>query len=174
MIKEIYDPQEFAAWLRDAFMQSSFKSWQQVARAVEETGITTASRSTLSRYAGAKPQSLTGKPSQPQPELAQALAKVFDADVNYVLQLSGHAPAKSFLPNVFQGLNLEVLSEKELLEIREFIEMKIKLSEKKKQLSIETLASMTAEDWEKEGFPSMQFDSSKGYKSKSMTEKKER
>lgn len=82
----VYDPIEFAAWLSDAFRDSHFKSWQAVA---ERVGVT---RSTLSRFAGAKPQSLTGKAGQPKAELVIKLARLFGRDVDQALMIAGHAP----------------------------------------------------------------------------------
>jgi transcriptional regulator with XRE-family HTH domain len=83
---EIFDPAEFGEWLSEAYQDSPFKSWQQVADRVGTT------RSTLSRLAGAKPQSLTGKPGQPNPDLVVKLAKLFGKDVNEALIKGGHAP----------------------------------------------------------------------------------
>ena len=84
-----YDPVAFGKWLTEAFEESQYKSWQQVANALGK--IRGATRSTLSRYAGAKPQHLTDVPSQPKPALVIALAKLFDKNVNEALALAGHA-----------------------------------------------------------------------------------
>jgi hypothetical protein len=88
----VYDAQEFADLLTSAFKNSFYKSWQEVADKVEST------RSTLSRYAGAKPQTLTGKPSQPEPELVIKLARLFDQNVNQWLQAAGHAALRNGQP----------------------------------------------------------------------------
>lgn len=85
-----YDAVKFGEWLTDAFNRSRFKSWEDVANQVKP--VRGGTRSTLSRYAGAKPQLLTDKPSQPKAELALKLAEVFGEDVNKVLMLAGHAP----------------------------------------------------------------------------------
>lgn len=95
-VQKIYDPDKFAKWLTDAFEASPFKSWEDVAQALKklekELGpIKGATRSTLSRYAGAKPQATTGKRSQPNPTLVIGLAKLFDADVDNALREAGHA-----------------------------------------------------------------------------------
>jgi transcriptional regulator with XRE-family HTH domain len=83
----VYDPKEFAEWLSDAFRRSPFKSWRELA------GRIGTSVSTLTRYAGAKPQYLTSKPSQPSPDLVIKLAEVFEADINAALEKAGHASA---------------------------------------------------------------------------------
>ena len=80
-----YNPFKFAEWLSNAYNESKFKSWQEVA---DKVGTT---RSTLSRYAGAKPQTLTNKPSQPNADLVVKLAEVFGEDKNNALTLAGHA-----------------------------------------------------------------------------------
>lgn len=82
----VYDPKEFAAWLTGAFESSHYKSWQAVA---DDVGTT---RSTLSRLAGAKPQTLTLKPGQPSADLVIRLAEIFRKDVDDALMKGGHAP----------------------------------------------------------------------------------
>lgn len=88
---KLFDADKFAEWLTSVYNSSSFKSWEDVSKAVKKHGGQI-SRSSLSRYAGAKDQTLTGKPSQPQPQSAIALAKVFNEDEDKVLMLCGHAP----------------------------------------------------------------------------------
>lgn len=95
----VYDPQEFAEWLTQAYEASPFKSWQAVADRVSTT------RSTLSRLAGAKPQSITGKPGQPNAQLVIDLAKLFHQDVDTALIKGGHAPIGRTEENgLFSGL----------------------------------------------------------------------
>lgn len=81
----VYDPKEFAEWLSDAFRRSPFKSWRELAAKIGT------SVSTLTRYAGAKPQYLTSKPSQPSPDLVIKLAEIFHDDIDFVLEKAGHA-----------------------------------------------------------------------------------
>jgi DNA-binding XRE family transcriptional regulator len=88
----IFNPESFAEWLNNSFRNSTFKSWADVATRIGTT------RSTLSRYAGAKLQTLTGKASQPSPELCIKLAKLFNADIDKVLMLGGHAPQNNNQP----------------------------------------------------------------------------
>lgn len=89
-VEKVFDPDSFAKWLTEAFLDSSYKSWEQIAKDLKN--IRGATRSTLSRYAGAKPQFLTNKPSQPNSDLVIGLAKLFKKDANEALLLAGHAP----------------------------------------------------------------------------------
>jgi hypothetical protein len=102
-VTQIYDPVKFGKWLSDAFEASSFKSFSQLASVV---GF---SRATISRYAGAKEQTLTNKPSQPNTALVINLALALDKDVNEALQMAGHASVKDSESESFQilpGVNL--------------------------------------------------------------------
>lgn len=85
-MSSVYSPEEFAEWLTSAYEGSRYKSWRSVAF---EIGT---SHSTLTRLAGAKPQTLTGKPSQPSADLVITLANFFKKDVNEALRKGGHAP----------------------------------------------------------------------------------
>lgn len=85
----VYDPKEFADWLSEAFRRSSFKSWRELARHIGT------SVSTVTRYATAKPQSLTNKPSQPPANLVVKLAELLGEDANIGLMKAGHAPLSS-------------------------------------------------------------------------------
>ncbi len=85
-MQAVYDPLVFAKWLTDAYESSPYKSWQAVA---DNVGTT---RSTLSRLAGAKPQSINGKAGQPNSELVIRLAELFGKDIDEALIKGGHAP----------------------------------------------------------------------------------
>ena len=113
-VNTIYDAQRFAEWLSDAFRRSTFKSWAEVSNAIGST------RSTLSRYAGAKVQLLTNKPSQPSADLCIKLAEAFGEDVNKVLQLGGHA-SENPLPANLIAEGFEGLDDDDLKKIVEFI-----------------------------------------------------
>lgn len=89
--KPAFDARAFAAWFMEGFKQSPYKSFAEVG---DEVG---AHRSTIARYAGAKKQGLTDKPSKPDPVIVERLAKLFDRDVDKALMLAGHAPRP--LPN---------------------------------------------------------------------------
>jgi transcriptional regulator with XRE-family HTH domain len=100
----------FAEWLERNYQESSFKSYSEIGNRV---GV---SRTTVSALAKARPQSVSGKPSRPTRSLVVALANVFNADVDEVLQLAGHAPI---------GLNRKVSeNEKELIELFEKLTLK--------------------------------------------------
>jgi transcriptional regulator with XRE-family HTH domain len=101
----VYDPLVFAKWLVEAYGESPYKSWQAVA---EKVGTT---RSTLSRLAGAKPQTLTGKPSQPSSDLVIKLANLFNKDMDDALIKAGHAPIRGMseqLIDVGEGVRVSL------------------------------------------------------------------
>lgn len=119
-VNGIYNPVKFGKWLTEAFNRSSFKSWEEVAKAIKP--VRGATRSTLSRYAGAKPQQLTSKASQPKPELVIRLANVFGEDVDKVLALAGHASInKSLIPDGLEPVDFEGLNKEDLKELGSFV-----------------------------------------------------
>jgi transcriptional regulator with XRE-family HTH domain len=81
-----FDAGIFGEWLESNFQKSPFKSYAALG---EKIGV---SRTTISAIAAARPQSMTGKPSQPKRELVIALATALNADVDQALLLAGHAP----------------------------------------------------------------------------------
>lgn len=81
-----YSPARFARWLKDAFSESSFKSFSELGN---EIGY---SRSTISSLASAKEQTATGKASRPKRKTVIALAEALAKDVNEALLIAGHAP----------------------------------------------------------------------------------
>jgi plasmid maintenance system antidote protein VapI len=85
----IFDAKRFGEWLKDAFDNSHYKSFAQLA---EKVGVT---RAYVSNLINAKEQLLTGKASQPNSELVVKLAQALGKDVNEALLLAGHAPIDS-------------------------------------------------------------------------------
>lgn len=112
-VQKTYDPDEFAKWLSDAFDESRFKSWQAVADELNKpVRIKGGTRATLSRYAGAKPQNNTDKPSQPNPEFVIALARLFGKDTNTALAIAGHAPIDNidtFTADIAEDVRVQLL-----------------------------------------------------------------
>lgn len=88
-----FDAEKFAAWLENAFQNSRFKSYAQLA---EFIGVT---RTTISTFATARPQSHSGKPSRPKRNNVIALAQALDEDVDKALFLAGHAPQSQKVVN---------------------------------------------------------------------------
>lgn len=136
-VADTYDAEKFAEWLTNVFVRSSYKSWEEVAKDVKP--VRGATRSTLSRYAGAKKQMLTDKPSQPKPELVIKLAEIFRDDVNKVLAIAGHA-AQNGKPQVpqpimesFQRSGADVLSETDVNLVVNFIDMLKKQRQENKE-----------------------------------------
>jgi hypothetical protein len=121
-VKNTFNPDEFAVWLNSAYERSHFKSWEAVVKAVKLKGGST-SRSSLSRYAGAKNQTIPGKPSQPEAGLAISLAKVFNEDENRVLLLTGHAPVNpDFFPRILWDVDFSAFNENGLQTIKSYVE----------------------------------------------------
>lgn len=113
-VPEIYNPDAFADWLTSAFNESSFKSFEELAQRAKTT------RSTISRYAGAKKQSLTNKPSQPKSGLVIALAEALNKDVNEALMAAGHAPKTAVLPPELADIPFSRLDKSALAYVRQF------------------------------------------------------
>lgn len=117
-----FDAAKFAEWLTEAYKKSSFKSYAQLGEAAGTT------RATVSNLIGAKEQLLTGKPSQPKPDLVKRLAVALNEDVDAALTLAGHAAQKQF-PDFLYKIDFSIFSPIDLMEIESFI--KFKLSQKK-------------------------------------------
>lgn len=86
IIMSNFNAESFAKWLEDAFRHSRFKSYSELA---EHAGL---KRSTVSSLVSAKPQSATGKASQPRTETVISLAKSLGIDIDQALLKAGHAP----------------------------------------------------------------------------------
>ena len=84
-----FSPETFAKWLTDSFKESTFKSYAEIADAIK------VSRTTVSSYATARPQTNSNKPSRPKREIVIRLAEVLNKDVNEALLLAGHAPTSA-------------------------------------------------------------------------------
>lgn len=97
-IQMIFDPRRFADKLTELFLESRFKTQSALAAAA---GL---ERSSVSAYMNARPQSITGKASQPTPETAAALAKALGANVDELLLLAGHAPRNEYEHGLFKGI----------------------------------------------------------------------
>lgn len=81
-----FDARKFADWLEKAFRGSNYKSYSELA---DNAGL---KRSTVSSLVTAKPQTATGKPSQPKADTVMKLARALNEDVDRALLEAGHAP----------------------------------------------------------------------------------
>ncbi len=136
-----FNAEQFAKWLSKTYSNSSYKSWEDVAKAVRKIGGST-TRASLSRYAGAKKQLLTDKASQPNPSICKYLAEVFDVDADKVLILGGHAPQNKTL------VNNEKLAKIDF----SYPDLQMKTKEQA-DLLIETLIKMIEGDEQEKGKP---------------------
>jgi transcriptional regulator with XRE-family HTH domain len=107
-----FDAGRFAEWLEAEFRKSSFKSYSELA---DRAGL---KRSTVSSLVTAKPQSATGKASQPKVNTVTRLATALDVDLDQALLMAGHAPQNPVSP---KPKNLgEFLGALEALGIEQF------------------------------------------------------
>lgn len=99
--------------MRNGYKDSSYKSYTELAAAVESN------KATISRLMTAAPQTLTGKPSQPDKELVKRLAKVFDKNINDALMLAGHAP--EIADDDLEFMDFDGLDKDDIRQIKDFI-----------------------------------------------------
>lgn len=130
----MYDPNRFAEWLNEAFTNSRFKSFAELADAAKLT------RSGVGALMNAKKQPLTGKASQPKPDTVIKLATALNRDIDEALLLAGHAPINN-LPNELKGIPYNDFNDEDLREIRSFL--LFKLSQKREPT--ETISKQGAE-----------------------------
>jgi len=108
MTEPEFDAEPFAKWLNEAFRDSRFKSFAEIAKLIK------VSRTTISSYASARPQTVSNKPSRPKRENVIALASALNKDIDEALLLAGHAP-NSEIKNIpvriitegFEGLDAD-------------------------------------------------------------------
>src|SRR5689334_12498869 len=74
-----FDAARFAAWLENCFRTSRYQSYSELADAA---GL---KRSTVSSLVSAKPQTATGKPSQPKAVTVEKLAAALGEDIDGAL-----------------------------------------------------------------------------------------
>lgn len=86
---EKFDKEKFAAWMREGFANSKFKTQKELVDAAKSNPAT------ISRLMSGSKQTTTDKASQPTKELVIKLAKLFDKNVDEALILAGHAPTNS-------------------------------------------------------------------------------
>lgn len=84
-----FNAEAFANWLNDAYRESKYKSFSELADDVK------LSRTTVNGYAKARPQTVSDKPSRPKRENVIQLATKLNKDVNEALLLAGFAPLSS-------------------------------------------------------------------------------
>lgn len=87
---------QFAEWLERQFRRSGFKSYSELAN---RAGL---QRSTVSSLVSGKPQTATGKASQPKLETVIKLAAALGSDVDESLLIAGYAPILA------RGLDLHI------------------------------------------------------------------
>ena len=87
-----FKPDLFAKWLNDAYDASRFKSFAELGDTVK------LSRTTVSSYAAARPQTASNKASRPRRENVIKLAQALNKDVDEALLLAGHAPISRKMP----------------------------------------------------------------------------
>ncbi|MBX3288411.1 MAG: helix-turn-helix domain-containing protein [Acidobacteria bacterium] len=104
-----FDPERFAKALRELWAASPYKTQSALAEAAD------IQRSSVSAYMNARPQSITGNPSQPTPETVIALAKALNADADYLLLLAGHAP-QNYERGHFKGVNRLTPEQKQVIQ----------------------------------------------------------
>lgn len=110
-----FDAERFAAWMKDGYASSTYKSQINLANVVGSN------QASISRWMNAAKQSTTDKATQPPADVVIKLAVEFKRDINEALIIAGHAPLE--LPQMPAPLELsdfDGLDNQDLLEIKNY------------------------------------------------------